>query len=86
MYSSGLHKDKKRLVGVHNISEDKLLANQSAAVVDMNKSGYEGHGDISFVMPSLSFKQNPDGLLLNDIKMDLIIKEILWKLPKTGNF
>jgi hypothetical protein len=52
--------DDKSLVGVHNISEDKLrkalglggLANPSAAVIDLNKTGHDKYGDISLVMPS----------------------------------
>jgi predicted nucleotidyltransferase len=50
----------KSLVGVHNISEEKLrkalglggFANPSAAVVDLNKTGHDKYGEISLVMPS----------------------------------
>ena len=50
----------KTLVGVHNISEEKLesaikqggLANPSVAVVDSAKQGHEGYGEISLLMPS----------------------------------
>lgn len=53
-------KKKKSLVGLHNISEDKLakaikqggLANPSFAVVDIDVQGHEGYGDITLVMPS----------------------------------
>jgi hypothetical protein len=52
--------DDKTLVGVHNISDDKLLkalklgglANPSAAVIDISKSSHDDYGDISLVMPS----------------------------------
>ena len=55
-----LSKKKKSLVGLHNISEDKLekaikqggLANPSFAVVDIDVQGHEGYGDITLVMPS----------------------------------
>lgn len=48
------------LVGMHNISEQKLkkalkqggLANPSAAVIDIDKQDHTGYGDISFIMPS----------------------------------
>ena len=47
------------LIGLHNISEDKLvkairqggLANPSAAVIDLNTQSHEGYGDISLIMP-----------------------------------
>lgn len=50
----------KSLVGLHNISEDKLrkalrlggLANPSAAVIDISKQTHEGYGEISLVLPS----------------------------------
>ena len=53
-------KGEKTLVGVHNISEDKLekamkqggLANPSLAVIDSSKQKHEGYGDISLIMPS----------------------------------
>ncbi len=49
----------KTLVGVHNISEDKLkkalklggLANPSVAVIDSSKHQHEGFGEISLIMP-----------------------------------
>ena len=52
--------DDKTLVGLHNISEDKLkkalkmggLANPSMAVIDVNKQGHEGYGDITLIAPS----------------------------------
>jgi hypothetical protein len=52
--------DDKSLVGVHNISEEKLesalklggLANPSAAVVDLSVGGHNKYGEISLVMPS----------------------------------
>lgn len=50
----------KSLVGLHNISEDKLrkalrmggLANPSAAVIDISKQTHEGYGEISLILPS----------------------------------
>lgn len=50
----------KSLVGLHNISEEKLrkalrlggLANPSAAVIDISKQVHEGYGVISLVLPS----------------------------------
>lgn len=53
-------KGEKTLVGVHNISEDKLekamkqggLANPSLAVIDSSKQKHDGYGDISLIMPS----------------------------------
>jgi len=49
----------KSLVGVHNISLDKLqkalkqggLANPSAAVIDIAKQNHEGYGEYSLIMP-----------------------------------
>ena len=53
-------KDDKTLVGVHNITEDKLrkalnqggLANPSVAIVDSAKQIHEGYGGISLIMPN----------------------------------
>lgn len=50
----------KSLVGLHNISEEKLLkalklggfANPSAAVIDIDRQSHEGYGEISLVLPS----------------------------------
>lgn len=50
----------KSLVGLHNISQEKLLkalklggfANPSAAVIDINRQTHEGYGEISLVLPS----------------------------------
>ena len=50
----------KSLVGLHNISEEKLLkalklgglANPSAAVIDIARQSHEGYGEISLVLPS----------------------------------
>lgn len=50
----------KTLVGVHNISEDKLLkaikqgglANPSVAVIDTSKQQHNAYGDISLILPS----------------------------------
>lgn len=50
----------KSLIGVHNISEDKLkktmkqggLANPSTAVIDVDTQDFEGYGEISLIMPS----------------------------------
>ena len=50
----------RTLAGVHNISEDKLrkalklggLANPSVAVIDTDKQGHSGYGEISLVLPS----------------------------------
>ena len=55
-----LDKSKKSLVGLHNISADKLrkairlggFANPSAAVIDLNYQNHFEYGDITFVMPS----------------------------------
>lgn len=52
-------KEDKTLVGVHNISEDKLrkamklggLANPSVAVIDIEKQNHAGYGDISLILP-----------------------------------
>ncbi len=52
--------DDKTLVGVHNITEEKLrkgirlggLANPSVAVYDPKKYKHTGNGEISFVLPS----------------------------------
>ena len=52
--------DDHTLVGLHNISADKLrkalkaggLANPSAAVIDIAKQNHHGYGEISLVMPS----------------------------------
>lgn len=48
------------LVGIHNISEDKLRkvikqggsANPSAAVIDIERQSFDSYGEISFIMPS----------------------------------
>ena len=53
-------KDEKTLVGVHNITEEKLLkaikqgglANPSVAVIDSSKQNHEDYGDISLILPS----------------------------------
>ena len=50
----------RTLVGVHNISEEKLekaikqggLANPSIAVIDSAKQTHDGYGDISLILPS----------------------------------
>ena len=50
----------KTLVGVHNITEEKLrkalklggLANPSLAVIDTSKSAHDNFGEISFIAPS----------------------------------
>ncbi len=52
--------DKKSLIGVHNISEEKLrkamkmggFANPSMAVIDTNKGMHEGYGEISLIPKS----------------------------------
>ncbi|WP_315387763.1 LPD38 domain-containing protein [Hoylesella shahii] len=52
--------DTKTLMGVHNITEDKLLkaikmgglANPSAAIIDTSKSIHNDYGEISLIMPS----------------------------------
>jgi hypothetical protein len=52
--------DTKTLMGVHNITEDKLLkaikmgglANPSAAIIDTSKSIHNNYGEISLIMPS----------------------------------
>ena len=53
-------KDEKTLVGVHNITEDKLrkalklggFANPSVAIIDTGKSAHNSFGEISFIAPS----------------------------------
>ena len=53
-------KDEKTLAGVHNITEEKLrkalklggFANPSLAVIDINKTGHDNFGEISFIAPS----------------------------------
>ena len=53
-------KDDKTLVGVHNITEEKLrkalklggFANPSMAVIDTGKSAHNSFGEISFIAPS----------------------------------
>lgn len=53
-------KDEKTLVGVHNISEEKLLkaikqgglANPSVAVIDSSKQDHKVYGGISLILPS----------------------------------
>ena len=53
-------KDEKTLVGVHNITEEKLrkalklggFANPSLAVIDTNKNVHDNFGEISFIAPS----------------------------------
>lgn len=53
-------KDEKTLVGVHNISEEKLLkaikqgclANPSVAVIDSSKQNHKAYGGISLILPS----------------------------------
>lgn len=53
-------KDEKTLVGVHNISEEKLLkaikqgglANPSVAVIDSSRQYHKAYGGISLIMPS----------------------------------
>ena len=55
-----LDKEKKSLVGIHNIASYQLLkalrlgglANPSAAVIDLNYQNHFAYGDISLVMPS----------------------------------
>lgn len=52
--------DTKTLMGVHNITEDKLLkaikmgglVNPSAAIIDTSKSVHNDYGEISLIMPS----------------------------------
>ena len=52
--------DTKTLMGVHNITEDKLLkaikmgglANPSAAIIDTSKGIHNSYGEISLIMPS----------------------------------
>ena len=51
---------EKSLVGLHNISEERLLkalrlggfANPSAAVIDISRQTHEGYGEISLVLPA----------------------------------
>ena len=54
------NEESKTLVGVHNLTEDKLqkalrlggLANPSIAVIDSSHQQHNGYGEISLVMPS----------------------------------
>ena len=54
------NEEPKTLVGVHNLTEDKLhkavrlggLANPSIAVIDSSHQQHNGYGEISLVMPS----------------------------------
>ena len=56
----GKNNSARTLVGVHNISEEKLekaikqggLANPSIAVIDSAKQTHDGYGDISLILPS----------------------------------
>ncbi len=53
-------KDEKTLVGVHNISEEKLLkaikqgglANPSVAIIDSSRQDHKAYGGISLILPS----------------------------------
>lgn len=57
---------RKTLVGLHNISEDKLrkaikqggLANPSMAVIDMDKQSHVDYGDITLVAPESLIDKN----------------------------
>ena len=59
-YKGKSEDDTKTLMGVHNITEDKLLkaikmgglANPSTAIIDTSKSIHNNYGEISLIMPS----------------------------------
>ena len=60
MHSTKLNSNDKSLIGVHNISEQKLrkvlkqggFANPSIAVIDTDKQVHNGYGEISLILPS----------------------------------
>ena len=60
MHSSKLNSNDKSLIGVHNISEQKLrkvlqqggFANPSIAVIDTDKQVHNDYGEISLILPS----------------------------------
>lgn len=60
MHSTKLNSNDKSLIGVHNISEQKLrkvlkqggFANPSIAVIDTDKQVYNDYGEISLILPS----------------------------------
>ena len=59
-YRESKGSSERTLVGIHNISADKLskaikqggLANPSVAVIDISKQQHTGYGEISLIMPS----------------------------------
>lgn len=60
MHSSKLNSNDKSLIGVHNISEQKLrkvlkqggFANPSIAVIDTDKQVHNDYGEISLILPA----------------------------------
>lgn len=60
MHSTKLNSNDKSLIGVHNISEQKLrkvlkqggFANPSIAVIDTDKQVHNDYGEISLILPS----------------------------------
>lgn len=64
---------EKTLVGLHNISAEKLrkalkaggLANPSAAVIDIARQNHHGYGEMSLVLPSRMI-ENADGTYAGD--------------------
>ena len=59
-YRESKGSSERTLVGIHNISADKLskaikqggLANPSVAIIDISKQRHTGYGEISLIMPS----------------------------------
>ena len=59
-YRESKGSSERTLVGIHNISADKLskaikqggLANPSVAIIDISKQQHTGYGEISLIMPS----------------------------------
>ena len=67
-YREGSAYSENTLVGVHNISADKLskaikqggLANPSVAIIDINKQQHTGYGEISLIMPSAKINKRTE--------------------------
>lgn len=65
-YREGSANSENTLVGIHNISADKLskaikqggLANPSVAIIDINKQQHTGFGEISLIMPSAKINKS----------------------------
>ena len=85
---------RKSLVGLHNISEEKLrkaikqggLANPSMAVIDMDKQSHVDYGDITLVAPS-SLIDKKTGKNIGTYTADAytpIYPTVTKQLPKNG--